>query len=104
MLLALGIGLLLLLTMGLGVACSSSRDKVETVRGLVVDVKAVSITEMESLTVRDEDGRVWRFTAEGFTDPIFTPSHLRQHGITGEMVTIYFKKRGDELIIVRVTD
>ena len=72
-------------------------------RGWVTDVQARSIDEVASLTVREEGTeKVWTFQAEG---PIgFTPSHLREHMLQGQPVTVHYQERQGRLVAVLVTD
>ena len=74
----------------------------EKVRGLVVEVQGGSITELESLTVRDEAGRLWTFKAEGFVG--FTPSHLREHRDFLLPVTVRYRETPEGLLIVSIAD
>ncbi|MBI4312852.1 MAG: hypothetical protein HY681_13885 [Chloroflexi bacterium] len=80
-------------------ACSGGE---QTVRGHVQDVQARSLTEVETLTLEDSDGKVWRFQSEGNIG--FTPSHIREHMLRGEEMTVYYTRQGDRLTAVRVTD
>ncbi|MBI4198523.1 MAG: hypothetical protein HY533_05380 [Chloroflexi bacterium] len=73
-----------------------------TVRGFVLDIQARTLTEVESLTMVDKDGAVWRFQAEGNLG--FTPSHIREHMLQGQEMTVHYKGKGDALVAVRVTD
>ena len=72
------------------------------VHGLVVEVAAKSLTDLASLTVRDEMGSLWIFTAEGFVG--MTPSHLTEHRLLGEPVTVSYKETPDGLVALRITD
>ena len=74
----------------------------QSVRGQMIDVRAHSLTEVETLRLQDAEGRVWEFETEG---PIgFTPSHLREHRLIGQPVTVYYREEGERLVAVRVTD
>lgn len=74
----------------------------KTVRGLVLDVQARTLAEVESLTILDGAGRVWRFQAESNLG--FTPSHIREHMLQGQEMTVHYKAEGDKLVVLRVTD
>ena len=80
---------------------SPSEDTM-TMRGLVVDVRAGSITELEYLAVRDEAGELWEFYADGFAG--FTPSHLREHQAFGQPVTVTYRETPDGLMVVGLAD
>ena len=73
-----------------------------TVRGLVVEVSAESLTDLASLTIRDEPGDLWTLTAEGFVG--MTPSHLREHQLLGQPVSVSYKETPDGLVAIRITD
>jgi hypothetical protein len=69
----------------------------------VVEVVGRSITELDSLRIRDEAGRVWTFASdEGFVG--FTPSHLREHQLVGAPVVVTYVTQGDTLVVVDVSD
>ena len=67
---------------------SPGLGELKQVQGLVVDVAGRNIDEVETLAIRDSDGRVWNFTAQGFVG--FTPGHLREHQLFGDRVVVYF--------------
>ena len=77
-------------------------DDVQTVRGVITEVQPRSLTEVATFFVEDSTGRLWRFEAEGPID--FTPSHLREHALTGQPVTVYYRAQGERLLVQRVTD
>ena len=53
------------------------------------------IDELETLRIRDSDGKVWTFTTEGYAG--VTPAHLREHQLFGDAVTVtYQEKDGPE--------
>jgi hypothetical protein len=72
------------------------------VQGQIVLVTPRSLTEVETLRLRDGDGKVWTFTAEGPLE--FTPSHLREHQLLGQRVLVTYLAKGDILVAVKVTD
>lgn len=90
------------------IACdadSSSRAvEVESVRGLILEVNAKSLLELESLSLEDEDGTIWLFEGGGRTFPDFTPSHIREHMVTGQRISVTFERDGDVLTVVDVAD
>ena len=85
---------------------SPDRGELKQVQGLVVEVVARNIDEVETLGVRDADGRVWTFTTQGYAG--FTPGHLREHQLFGDRVVVYFREEaGSEdsrLVAVRFAD
>ena len=63
---------------------------------------ARDLQEVETLEVRDEQGRVWTFTTRGFAG--LTPGHLREHQLFGNPVTVSYEEEGGHLVAVQVTD
>ena len=75
------------------------------VRGHVVDVRSESLLEIESVEIMDGDGKRWRFEAREFSDPAdFTPSHLREHMVLGEPVTVRYRNEDGVLVIDDIDD
>ena len=78
------------------------------VRGVVTDVKARSLLELESLRVVDEQNTVWDFqpgpggVTGGGHD--YTPSHLRQHMVQGVPVVVTYTKKDGVLTIVSISE
>jgi hypothetical protein len=57
---------------------------------------------VETLRIRDGDGKIWTFITEG---PVqVTPSHLREHQLLGQRVLVTYVAKGDALVAVKVTD
>ena len=63
---------------------------------------ARDLQEVETLEVRDEQGRVWTFTTRDFAG--LTPGHLREHQLFGAPVTVSYEEEGGRLVAVQVTD
>ena len=83
-----------------GAACGG--DDIKKIRGAVVGVQPASLTEVQSLVVRDDDGVLWAFRTEG---PIgFTPSHLKEHQVFGQPVTVLYRETDEGLLAIEVTD
>ena len=76
----------------------------ETVRGLILEVNAMSLLELESLRLEDEDGTIWLFEGGGRTLPGLTPSHIREHMLAGQRISVTFERDGAVLSIVDVAD
>ena len=72
------------------------------VRGQVVEVIPRSFSELELLTIRDEEGRLYTFETEGFVG--FTPSHIREHQFLGQSLLVTYERRGDILVAIRLED
>ena len=71
-------------------------------QGIVVQVVARDLREVETLGVRDETGRLWTFTTRGFAG--LTPGHLREHQLFGTPVIVSYEEEGGRLVAVLVTD
>ena len=71
-------------------------------RGELVNVASASITQLESLQLRVDDGRLLTFRVEG--DVGITPGHAREHMVLGEPVTVTYRDTGDGLVAVTVDD
>lgn len=76
----------------------------EVMRGMVLQVEAESLISLATLEVQDEDGKVWSFEGRGKVVPGFTPSHLNEHKLFGESVSITFYREGDALVIHEIKD
>ena len=83
--------------------CGVSREgEPQTVRGVLVDVAARSLTELRSFEVRTDDGRRLSFRVEG--DVGMTPGHLREHMLLAEPVTVTYRESADELVALHLED
>jgi hypothetical protein len=83
----------------LAAACGGG-DK--QVTGLVMEAVDRSITEVESLRLLDDEGRVWEFHTQG---PVGTSgAHLRQHQVAGERVVVTYREEGGQLIASHIID
>ena len=91
------------LACGGGDGTSSSGDE-RTVRGHLTDVKAASLLEIESITVETETGESYLLEAGNRIFSGFTPSHLREHMLQGNMVTVTFHEEGESLVLNDVLD
>ena len=101
-LVALGIvaaGVVLLLWTGFVFA---SRAGEQRVRGVVTQVVARDIGHAETITLRADDGREYRFKVAD--DELKTPGHLREHMTYGSPLIVYYRQEGDTLLTVRMED
>jgi hypothetical protein len=83
-------------------ACVGGEVARGTVHGKVTDVQTRTFTEIESFSLRDAAGETWLFATEGPLE--LTPSHLRQHMLSGEEVRVQFERRAGGLIAVSISD
>jgi len=72
------------------------------VTGLVLEALERNFSEIESLRVRDDDGRVWEFSTEGAVGA--SAAHLRQHQLAAERVVVTYREDGGRLIAIDVKD
>ena len=89
---------------GGGANGGSGAEGAETVRGLVREVNARSLLELETLTVQDDDGTEWRLEARGKRFAEFTPSHTREHMVLGLPVTVTFHRENGALVLDEMAD
>ena len=80
----------------------TGEDSSETVHGVVTGVENRSISQVDFFSLLDAEGETWSFIAEWPLE--FTPSHLREHMLTGEEVRVRFRRVGEVLIAVSVAD
>ena len=78
--------------------------RLESVRGMVLDVESESLISLAALEVQADDGTVWRFEGRGKVVPGFTPSHLNEHKLLGQSVLVTFYREGESLILHDITD
>lgn len=93
---------LALVVLLIAVAACGSDESGPSVTGQVIAVESRSITEFETLTVLDDDGKEWRFKGGLFSG--FTPSHLQEHMALGDPVRVWYVQEGDELRVTRIAD
>ena len=83
------------------VACGGG-GSLGTVQGFVTAVQAWSITEIESLSVRDDAGKTWMFTTEGPLEPF--PAHLNDHMLNKQQVRVVYEKQEAGFVAVSILD
>ena len=76
---------------GSGLNGQEPRQATGQVEGLVVEVVARSIDEVETLRIRDSGWETLTFTTEGYAG--ITPAHLREHQLFGEVVTVTYQEK-----------
>ena len=87
---------------GQATATTNSGDGVSQMQGHILNVVARNITEIESVSIRDQEGKRWAFTTEGFSG--MTPAHLRQHQLFGQQVVVSYVEKKDRLVAVNIGD
>jgi hypothetical protein len=74
----------------------------QAVHGLVVDLRAASFNQLAAFELRADDGRSLSFAVEG--DVGITPSHMREHMVLAEPVTVTYRDTGGTFVASRVDD
>jgi hypothetical protein len=74
------------------------------IRGRIVDLNARSLLEIESLTIRAESSEDYTVEAEGVPMGQFTPSHLREHMVSGLVVTVTYHEEDGRLVLDGISD
>ena len=94
-----------------GVACGDggSGAATKTTTGVVIDVQASSLTQLDGFTLHTDDDRTLNFRIAPEADQQdpqngFVPSHLREHALTATRVTIDYREDGSQLLAIRIED
>ena len=90
-------------------ACGGGQDPPATetgqvVSGLLVDVVAASLLDLDTITVLDGEGNRLTFDAAGRRFPGFSPAHVREHMVQGDPVTVTFNEVDGRLVLVDISD
>ena len=102
-----GVGVLITLV---ALACGGGgASRVErSAVGVVLEVEASSITQIDSFTLRTNDGQtlVFRVAPDARPDPEegFVASHLRSHAALAEQVEVFYREEDGELLALRLVD
>ena len=81
-------------------ACNSQSPG--TVRGVILEAQDRNLAEIETLRIRDGDGRVWTFTTTEALEK--NSSHLRLHQVLGQTIEVRYEERDGELIATELRD
>lgn len=79
-----------------------NRARQPTARGLLTQVEARDIGHAAAITLSSNDGRQLHFQVDPAVD--MTPGHMREHMTYGQPVTVYYRREGNALVAVNVTD
>lgn len=99
--------LALALALAMSACAQPTADDGEALKfvGQITDVRARSLLELESLRVTDAAGASMRFRIEGGRRfDAFSPSHAREHMLTGEPVEVTYRELDGALIILELSD
>lgn len=72
------------------------------VRGVIVEVLDRDLAEIETLTIRHNDGRMWTFTTEVALEK--NGAHLRLHQVLGQSIEVQYEERDGRLIAIGLRD
>jgi hypothetical protein len=88
------------------VGCSAPQT--QSVRGVLLDVVSPSIQQVDSFSLRTDDGRELDFvTAPDFNkgvSHVMTPGHMRQHMALADPVVVTYREESGKLIALSATD
>ena len=87
-----------------GFACGESeRSEV----GVILEVDAISLTEVESFTLLIDGGQVVTFqiAPDATSDPEegFFPGHLREHALVSQEVEVFYQEQDGQRLAQRLT-
>ena len=95
--------LLVALFVMLVVACSAGERSVE---GIITNVDAASLTQVETFTMRDNDNNIIVFRiapdATRNLEEGFVPSHLREHAVAVEQVKVFYRVEDGESLALKI--
>jgi hypothetical protein len=101
-----GIGIVIALAaLAVVVVTSFARPADRVEMGVVIDVDAVSLTDVRGFTIRTPDGRTVMFrigALENGTE--FPPGHLSEHAATATPIRVTYRDEGGERFAVRLDD
>lgn len=70
--------------------------------GVVLDVAAGSLTQIETLSVQDDTGTKWDFEAEDYRG--WLPSHVRDHMVQGAPIIVTYHEEAGVLYVDEIED
>ena len=71
-------------------------------RGVIVEVSDRNLAEIETLTIRDDDGRLWTFSTTGPLEK--NGAHLRLHQVLGQTIEVRYEERDGRLMATSLRD
>ena len=90
------------------VACGSDAtpgtppEEQARVTGIVLDVAAGSLTQIDTLSVQDDTGAKWDFKAGGYRG--WLPSHVRDHMVQGAPIIVTYHEEAGVLLVDEIED
>ena len=88
------------------IACSNNVDATEEeykAVGRIVDVESYSLKKADKITIHLGDNLIEDYFIKTYLEE-FTPSHIREHMLTGEPVKVFYYVLGDKNIVNHIED
>ncbi len=85
-------------------AAQGTAEDYSSFTGTVTSFEAKSLLELESITVANESGEQFEFFADGRRFEEFTPAHVREHMVLGDLVEVTYLESGGRLLMVSLQD
>ena len=82
--------------------CLAACDEPGVIRGAVVEAVDRDLAEIETLRIRDGDGRIWTFTTGGPLEK--NGAHLRLHQVLGETIEVRYEEKDGQLLATGLRD
>lgn len=94
------------LSLAVTVALAACGPAPQTVAGFVIDVKSTSLTEIQSFTLRTQDGQelVFQVGPLELDGGAFPAGHLREHMALNQPVAVAYRDNGGERVAYRLVD
>lgn len=94
------------LSLAIAIAFAACGPAPRTVAGFVVDVKSTSLTEIQSFTIRTQEGQelVFRVGTLELDGGAFPAGHLREHMALNQAIAVAYHEEGGERVAYRLVD
>ena len=86
----------------LSVYAAACNGEAGVVRGTVLEAVDRDLAEIETLRIRDSDGREWTFTTRGPLEK--NGAHLRLHQVLGQTIEVRYEVREGVLVAIGLRD
>lgn len=89
-------------------ACAPPPAPTKSVRGVLLEVRAASLQQLDTFTLRTDDGQELNFKAasdfnKGSTH-VMSPGHMRQHMALAEHITVHYREESGTLVATSAED
>lgn len=94
------------LGLAVAIALAACGPAPQTVAGFVVDVQSTSLTQIDSFSLRTQDGEELTFTvgALELDGGAFPAGHLREHMALAQAVAVAYREEGGRRVAYRLAD